>query len=91
MSQVSAYFEPHLWGCCNVKSNLILQTAVYKPHESENGKNVLITYNFFLELQEMEHAIQEVNVVRKVEHQVEIVLQGKAFIGFKCPSFVNDL
>ena len=39
----------------------------------------------------MEHAIQEVNVVRKVEHQVEIVLRGKAFIGFKCPSFVNDL
>ena len=25
----------------------------------------------------MEHAIQEVNVVRKVEQQVEIVLRGK--------------
>ena len=39
----------------------------------------------------MEHAIQEVNVVRKVEQQVEIVLRGKALIGFKCPPFVNDL
>ena len=39
----------------------------------------------------MEHAIQEVNVVRKVEHQVEIVLRGKAFIGFKYPSVINAL
>ena len=39
----------------------------------------------------MEHAIQEVNVVRKVEHQVEIVLRGKTFIVFNYPSVVNDL